>query len=63
MKDIFHSKWSMTDLGEPAKIVGNKITCGETAIRISQEKNIENILKHERMEYANPVAMPMDPND
>jgi hypothetical protein len=62
MKNNIHSEWEVTDLGEPAKIVGIEITRGERSITISQERYIENILEREGMRYANPVAMPLDPN-
>src|SRR6202453_3692744 len=62
IRDELRSEWSITDLGEPSKIVGIEITCGKDSITISQKKYIENILRKEKMEYANPVAMPMDPN-
>jgi hypothetical protein len=54
---------SVTDLGEPSKIVGIEITKNDDSIIISQEKYIENILEKEGMNEANPVSMPMDPND
>jgi len=52
----------VTDLGEPAKIVGIEITRTADSITISQEKYIEAILKREGMDHANAVSMPMDPN-
>jgi hypothetical protein len=61
MKDLC-SEWEITDLGEPSKIVSIEITRGEGVITILQKKYVETILKREGMEYANPVAMPMDPN-
>jgi hypothetical protein len=39
-----------------------EISQKEGAIKITQEKYIESILKKEGIEYCNPVAMPMDPN-
>jgi hypothetical protein len=42
--------------------VGIEITRQGSVIRITQEKYIESILHRERMEYANPIAMHMDPN-
>ena len=53
----------MTDLGEPSKIIGIEVTKNDESIIISQEKYIENILKKEGMEDANPVSTPMDSND
>jgi hypothetical protein len=57
------TEWEITDLGEPAKIVGIEITRTRDGIKISQEKYIDSILKREGMESANPVATPMDTND
>ena len=62
MKTDLQSEWEMTDLGEPAKIVGIEITRADGKITIAQKKYVENILKREGMEDANHVAMPMDPN-
>jgi hypothetical protein len=63
MKCDLRSKWEMTDLGEPTKIVSIEITLKPTAITLSQKQYIEGILKHERMNNANPVSTPMDPNE
>ena len=63
LKEEIQSKWEMTDLGEPVKIVGIEITKSDNSIHISQEKYIDNILKREGMDDANPVSTPMDPND
>jgi len=60
-KDLW-SEWEITDLGEPAKIVGIEITWKENSITISQQKYIEEILKREGLENMNPVSMPMDLN-
>ena len=62
MKSEIESEWEVTDLGEPAKIIGIEITWGETSIRISQEKYIESVLKREKMLLVNPVATPLDSN-
>lgn len=62
MKEDIRSQWEATDMGEPTKIVGVEITLTEDSIKISQQKYIEAILKHENMDCANPVAMPLDPN-
>jgi uncharacterized protein YuzE len=61
-KEDLRSEWEVTDLGEPAKIVGIEITRNADSITISQEMYIEEILKGEGMDHANPVSMPMDPN-
>ncbi len=63
MKSDIRSEWEVTDLGEPAKIVGIEITRKERSITISQERYIETILESEGMQRANPVAMPLDPNE
>jgi hypothetical protein len=62
MKNEIQSEWEVTDLGEPAKIVGIEIRKEKDSITISQEKYIDTILKREGMDDANPVSMPMDPN-
>ena len=63
MKNEIKSEWTVTDLGDPAKIIGIEITKIDDSIMLSQEKYIENILKREGMDDANPVSVPMDPND
>jgi hypothetical protein len=63
MKRDLRSKWEMTDLGEPTKIVGIEITLRPNAITLSQTQYIESILKREWMDKANPVTMPIDPNE
>jgi transposase InsO family protein len=63
MKKELQSKWTVTDMGEPAKIIGIEITINDDSILISQEKYIDAILKREGMDESNPVSMPMDPND
>ena len=62
MKNDIHSQWEATDLGDPAKIVGIKITQTNDSIMITQQKYIEAILQREHMEEANPVSTPLDPN-
>jgi hypothetical protein len=62
MKAQIASKWQVTDLGEPSKIIGIEITCGSDYIAISQKQYIESILHKEKMERANPVATPLDLN-
>jgi len=62
IKADIKAKWEVTDLGEPSKIVGIKITIGKDSIAISQSKYIKLILKKEGLKRANPVAMPLDPN-
>jgi len=62
MKLDIKAEWEVTDLGEPSKIVGIKITMSKDSIAISQRRYIESILKKEGLERANPVRMPLDPN-
>ena len=58
------SIFEVTDLGEPAKIVGIEIDRDRTkrTITISQKQYIESILQKEGLTDAHPVAVPMDPN-
>jgi hypothetical protein len=62
MKGVIKSEWEATDMGQPSKIIGIEITFTDDAIIISQQKYIENLLKKEGLQDANPVAMPMDPH-
>jgi hypothetical protein len=62
MKAHLRAEWEMTDMGEPTKIVGIEIMRSKDAISISQKHYVENILKQQGMQDANPVGMPMDPN-
>ena len=61
MKEMIRGEWEVTDLGEPAKIVGIEIQMKPTKVIILQKQYIESILNKEGMERANPVGMPMDP--
>jgi hypothetical protein len=61
MKANINAEWETTDLGEPSKIIGIEITRFAHSISIGQKKYVEEILKHEGMDRANPVAMPLDP--
>ena len=64
VKEQIASKWKVKDLGEPAKIIGIKITCHpDGSISISQKQYIESILRKKNMEHANPVSTPMDCNN
>jgi hypothetical protein len=62
LKGQLKTKFDITDLGEPKKIVGIEITRNrpERTICISQTKFIEAILTKENMKSCNPVATPMD---
>jgi len=62
MKMDIKAKWEVTDLGEPSKIIGIKITMSKDSIAISQSKYIKSILNKEGLEHANPVGMPLDLN-
>ena len=62
MKSEIQSEWTVTDMGDPQKIIGIEITRSDDSIMISQQQYIENILRREGMLDANPVSMPMDPN-
>jgi hypothetical protein len=61
MKTSLRSKWQVTDLGEPTKIVGIEITVTNDSVKISQRKYIESVLRKEGMLDANAVGMPMEP--
>ena len=52
----------MTDLGEPTKIVGIKITQTDDSITLSQKVCVESILECEGLSEINSVATPLDPN-
>jgi hypothetical protein len=62
MKDAISSEWEVTDLGEPKKLVGIKITMDDDSVTISQQKYIEGILEREGMLDANAVGMPLHPH-
>jgi hypothetical protein len=59
---ILESKWELTNLGEPVKIVGIEITLGDHSVTISQHRYLEMILQKKGMDHANPVGMPLDNN-
>jgi hypothetical protein len=62
VKQDLKDEWKITDLGNPAKIVGIEVTRTEDSITISQQQYIESILKKEGMDHADHVSTPMDPN-
>ena len=64
MKLELKSIFKITDLGDPAKIVGIEIKrdCVKRTIMISQKQYIDTILQREELQNAHPVAIPMDPN-
>jgi len=61
-KSDLHTKWEMTDLGEPTKIIGVEITQTEDSITISQKVYVESILECEGLSEINSVTTPLDPN-
>ena len=60
LKTQLHSIYELTDISEPNKIVGIEVFQDESLITIRQTQYIEQILKREGMENANPVKTPMD---
>ena len=62
LKGELSSTFDVTDLGEPSKIVGIEITHSGDSLTISQPLHIDSILRKYKMEEANPVSTPLDPN-
>ena len=64
MKLELKSIFEITDLGDPAKIIGIEIKRDhmKRTIMISQKQYIDTILQREGLQNAHPVAIPMDPN-
>jgi hypothetical protein len=62
LKAELRSLFEITDMGEPAKIVGIEINRTNETLTISQKQYILAILKSEGMQDANPVSTPLDPN-
>ena len=56
------SEWEVTDLGEPSKIVGIKITMSPESTALSQHKYLEYVLEKEKMEKCNSIGTLLDPN-
>jgi hypothetical protein len=56
------TQWEITDLGEPTKIVGIKITQTKDSITISQKVYINSILEREGFSGINSVKTPFDPS-
>jgi Reverse transcriptase (RNA-dependent DNA polymerase) len=48
MKDTLCSKWEVTDLGEPSKIVGIEVTHSDDTITISQENILRTFSRRRR---------------
>jgi len=61
-KSDLHTKWEMTDLGEPTKIIGIEITQTDDSITLLQKIYVESILECEGFSEINSVATPLDPN-
>ena len=61
LKEELESMFEITDLGDPAKIVGIEITRTPDSITIAQKQYILSILQQEGMQDANPVSTPLDP--
>jgi len=62
MKTDIKSKWEVTDLGSPSKIVGIEIMMQDNSIAISSCKYIESILQKEGLGLADRVTTPLHPN-
>ena len=56
------SKWEITDLGIPSKIIGIELTISLDSIFISSSKYIDSILLREDLGRTNSVSMPLNPN-
>jgi len=56
------SKWEITNLGIPSKIVGIELMISPDSIFISSSKYIDSILLREDLGRTNSVSMPLDPN-
>jgi len=61
-KSDLRTKWEMTDLGEPTKIIGVKITQTENSMTILQKVYIESVLEHKGLSEINSIATPLDLN-
>ena len=61
-KSDLHSKWEVTDLGKPTKIIGIEITQTDDSIIISQKGYVESILQREGLNEMSRSTTPMDPH-
>src|SRR5438270_8089357 len=61
-KANIESKWEITDLGVPTKIIRIKLTISPDKIFISSSKYIESILLREGLGRSNSVSTPLNPN-
>ena len=62
LKTELNELFDLTDLGEPSKIVGIEISIADDAVTISQPQYVDALLRKYKMEEANPVSTPLDPN-
>jgi hypothetical protein len=62
LKEELNELFDLTDLGEPSKIVGIEISIADDAVTISQPQYVDSLLRKYKMEDANPVSTPLDPN-
>ena len=61
-KSDIESKWEITDLGVPTKIVGIELSISPDHIFISSSKYIESILLREGLGRSNSISTPLDLN-
>jgi len=61
-KSDLHTEWEMTDLCEPTKIIGVKITQTENSVTILQKVYIKSVLEHEGLSEINSLVTPLDLN-
>jgi hypothetical protein len=62
LKGDLSDTFDVTDLGESSRIVGIEIGQRADSITISQPLYVDSILRKYKMEDANPVSTPLDPN-
>ena len=62
LRDELSFIFELTDMGGPSKVIGIEISQGDNSITISQKQYLLSILQKEKMDKANPVLMPLDPN-
>ena len=62
-KDQIGTRWQVTDLSKPLKIIGIQIIRNTDSIMITQCQYIKNLLERHQMTHTNPIATPMDPNN
>ena len=62
-KDQIGTRWQVTNLGKPLKIIRIQIIRTTDFIMITQRQYIKNLLERHHMKHANPVATPIDLNN